>query len=354
MLKHCQFVKALNPLNTASRTKKMNTEDDQALRYIFVLCNDINYFEASVALQTTNMDSQTFWNMLHELIIQANENSDLVILTQIALSFSVFFLPERSLSTISFVVYLFALHFLTELLLAMPGFPVLKSLCTLLSWGAKFQILSLYFGWFTTKSSPIPRTLEFGVGPNGNLEWLTPVRKRQARRVEGIIFPKFQDGRADTRGRRDAGASGRIEWPKSMKFDGPKVVNERKYQPGYDHIGVCNLSKSKGEDGMGLTRRKRVELGDWRKELDTRPLGHLEWLTKRYDDIRDDIPKKAAESDDLLEQDTQVPDPAIFNPDGTFQQRLQNAIRKTVPLPESAERARFRWDDLANGKSAFT
>jgi len=107
------------------------------------------------------MNSQLLWNKLHDFVVQADEISDLLILAQLALAFLSFFIPDPAPSTIFLVLYLILIHYLTELLRVLPGFPLLKEICTFLAWGAKFQVVNVYFGRFRVKAKPQPEKFEW-------------------------------------------------------------------------------------------------------------------------------------------------------------------------------------------------
>jgi len=302
------------------------------------------------------MCSQTLWNIFHQFVLQADENSDLVILTQISLCFATLFIPEATLSTNRLVLYLFVIHFLTELLLAFSGLPILKLLCSFLSCGAKFQILGIYFGWFIETSKQEHTELEWGLGPSGYLEWLTPLKKKQARRVDGFILSKTQEARADEWGRWSIGPSGEINWSSSRRMDSPEILLKKwKDRGSLANTEIHELSNTIERDGVDSTRREGVGLSDWRRVWDTRPLGHLEWLTKKYDDIRDDKVKSGGGSGRFQEKPRKsLHDHSIFSTDESIKLMMQGSIRKTLDLPASAERMRFPWNGLITGTVSLT
>jgi len=305
-----------------------------------------------------NMVSQTLWNKFHEFVIQAEDKSDLLILAQIGLSIWALLISEPPHYRTLLFLHIVLIHYLTKLLKILPGFPVLTLICSLLSWAAKYQIARVYFRCLSTipKPKPKPEKLEWGLGPNGYLEWLTPLKKKQAKRVDGFMIPESPRTQADEWGSWGLDTSGGIVWQNSRRMNGSRTHKVRKYESGFKTNETQGNSGLSQNNGVKISHvREGLGLSDWTRQWNKRPLGHLEWLTGKYDDLCDSKSKKTIGLQLLLEQENQVlVDFATHNPDAALNDRLQLAIRKTMKFPASTEKARFAWDDLAKGKVAFT
>ena len=193
-----------------------------------------------------------------------------------------------------------------------------------------------------------------GLGPNGQLEWLTPLQKKQARTVDGFIIPEAPVARADEWGRWGIGASGKIEWLTSKRMDYPKDHIEREEQIGSDRCGMQDLPDFAQMNGLDYARREGVGLSDWRREWDTRPLGHLEWLARKFGDIRDG--KMEMAEPDLIsgQRPNTLLDYGTIDSEKSLNRQFHNAVRKSAALPSSPERVELPSRDMVAGNLAFT
>ena len=143
------------------------------------------------ALQYSDSPAQAFFKILHEILIYADNYSDVPVVVQILLSISTLFIREPVSSKALLVLHFVTIHFLTKIILTVPDIPGLRMICRTLSCVANFQLLRLYFRWDTREEAKsLTEKLEWSVGPMGYFEWLTPLKQQQTHRVDGFVLWK--------------------------------------------------------------------------------------------------------------------------------------------------------------------
>jgi len=149
---------------------------------------------------------QSVHNLLFRGIFYVDLYSDPLIIFHFMLTISTLFIPyefaknstpinyrrlKQSPSIQILLVLTLAIPVCTCLISTVPHIPWLNFISHILGYVAMFQLMSLWIGLGFPKvggGGKATTGLKWGVGPNGKYEWLTPLRRVQVRRFEGVRY----------------------------------------------------------------------------------------------------------------------------------------------------------------------
>jgi len=151
------------------------------------------------------MIRQFFINLLFQALENFDDHSDPIIILHLILT--IFSLCVQtptaktplSVSSIIVLVLLFlTIHTLTLIISTVPQIPLLRFICLVLACISELQIGYLLFApHFQTLGVAKKEELELGINDSGDLEWMSPFKKKQFSRIEGTIYnPPEQKNKA--------------------------------------------------------------------------------------------------------------------------------------------------------------
>lgn len=142
------------------------------------------------------MASQFLHNRLYYVLQHAGQHSDPIVVFHLIATVYTLFIPNASLkqpissTTILFLVSLLVTIHLSALIIsATPRMPILNVICRTLACISELQIAWLLVGpCFEKQKTNDKENLELGVSDDsGELGWMTPLRKKQSARIEGVM-----------------------------------------------------------------------------------------------------------------------------------------------------------------------